>query len=145
VAFSPDSKSVLTASYDSTVRLWDVATGQELRQFAGHPAGAGSAVFSPDGKYMLTAGFDATPRLWDAQTGQELRQFIGHTDAVFGLAFTPDGRQILTSSVDGTARLWRTDLQDVIRLACAQLRRDLTDDERKQYTITDNSPTCPKT
>jgi WD40 repeat protein len=55
---------VLTASDDSTARLWDAASGQELRVLRGHEAPVFSAVFSPDGARVLTASEDNTARLW---------------------------------------------------------------------------------
>jgi WD40 repeat protein len=77
-------------------------------------------------------------------TGQELRRYIGHTDAVTAVAFAPDGKHILTGSADRTARLWLTDVQEVIHLVCSLLQRDLTAEERAAYSITDETPTCPK-
>jgi WD40 repeat protein/class 3 adenylate cyclase len=143
VAFSPDDKSLLTASFDGTVRLWDIASGKEIRQFIGHTGNVYGAAFSPDGNYVLTSGVDLTARLWDVQTGQELRRFAGHTDEVRYVAFSPDGKHILTASQDGTARLWLTDLDDTIRAVCSLLTRDMTLDERTQFGISDQKPTCP--
>jgi WD40 repeat protein len=76
-------------------------------------------------------------------TGQELREFVGHNGPVKAVAFSPDGKYVLTGSDDGTARLWDTDYHDTIRYACSLLRRDFTKEERAQYGIADNSPTCP--
>jgi len=143
VAFSPDGKYLLTASFDGTVRLWDVSSGKEIHQFVGHTGAVYGAAFSPDGKYVLTSGVDWTARLWDAQTGQELRRFAGHTDEVRYVAFSPDGKYILTASQDGTARLWLTDLDDTIRSVCSLLTRDMTPEERTQFGISDQKPTCP--
>ncbi|MFL5804868.1 MAG: WD40 repeat domain-containing protein [Roseiflexaceae bacterium] len=80
---------------------------------------------------------------WDAQTGQEVRRFTGHINEVSDVAFSPDGKYVLTASFDNTARLWLTDLHDTIGAACALLTRDLTPDERVQFDIADQRPTCP--
>jgi WD40 repeat protein len=87
--------------------------------------------------------FDFTTRLWDAETGQELRRFIGHTAGVENVVFSPDGKYLLSGSDDGTAMLWDVDYHTTIEYLCSVLLRDFTDDERTQYGITDNSPTCP--
>jgi WD40 repeat protein len=78
-----------------------------------------------------------------AETGQELRRFIGHTAGVENVAFSLDGKHILTGSDDGTAMLWDVDYHTTMNDLCSVLLRDLTDDERAQYGIKDNSPTCP--
>ena len=51
---------------------------------------------------------------------------------------------MVTASDDGTARLWYADYHDAVGYLCGQLHRDLSDDERVQYEIKGNEPTCPK-
>jgi tRNA A-37 threonylcarbamoyl transferase component Bud32 len=107
VAFSPDGKRVLTGSWDSTARVWDAQTGQQMALLKGHTGRVRSVAFSPDGKRVLTGSHDRTARLWDAQTGQEKAILKGHTDRVVSVvAYSPDGKRVLTGSEDRTARLW---------------------------------------
>lgn len=143
VAFSPDGKYVLTGNYERIATLWDAATGTAVRTFRGHTSYVGIVAFSPDGKYVLTASYDNTAKLWDAAMGVEVRTFGGHTNAVTSVAFSPDGKYVLTGSMDKTVDMWDTESSDTILWACAHLTRDLTNEERTQYFITDNKPTCP--
>ena len=52
LAFSPDGAMLATASDDHTVKLWDVATGEELQKFTGYPSGVGAVLFSPNGAHL---------------------------------------------------------------------------------------------
>jgi WD40 repeat protein len=103
VAFSPDGKSILTGSQDSTARLWDLQ-GKELGVFR-HKDWVYSVAFSPDSKYILTCSGDKTARLWGLH-GNLIQDFTGHKGTIFSVAFSPDGKTILTGSMDKTARLW---------------------------------------
>ncbi|MDE2827370.1 MAG: hypothetical protein OXL40_08695 [Bacteroidota bacterium] len=69
VVFSPDGTQLVSGSYDDTIRLWDVATGQEVRRFEGHRDWVNSVVFSPDGAQLASGSDDDTIRLWDVATG----------------------------------------------------------------------------
>jgi WD40 repeat protein/DNA-binding SARP family transcriptional activator len=142
--FSPDGQTIATANDDGTVCLWDTKTGKEIRQFIGHSGVVWSVTFSRDGRYLASASADGTARLWDVQTGQELRRYTGHGAGVENVAFSPDGKTIATVSDDGTARLWDVDYHTTMQYLCSRLLRDLSDDERKQYGITDTTPTCPQ-
>jgi hypothetical protein len=106
VAFSPDGRLALTGSWDKTARLWDVASGRQVRRLAGHAAPVLSVALSPDGRLALTGSDDGTARLWDVASGREVRQLAGHTGGVNSVAFSPDGRLALTGSRDKTARVW---------------------------------------
>ena len=78
--FSPDGKRVLTASWDKTARLWDVASGRLKQQLIGHSSSVEDAAFSPDGRLIVTAAeeVDKTARVWDAERGELLRVLEGH-------------------------------------------------------------------
>jgi len=104
--FSPDGKQILSASSDNTLKLWDVATGKELKTLAGHTDVVRACAFSPDGRRIVSASFDKTLRLWDADAGKELAVLVGHKRAVRACAFSPDGSRIASGAEDGTLKLW---------------------------------------
>ena len=64
MAFSPDGSRALSGSMDSTVRLWDVETGRELRRLQGHDGLVTALAFSPDGRRALSGSMDNSVRLW---------------------------------------------------------------------------------
>ena len=70
VSFSPDGERLAIAAFDSTVRVWDPDTRQEIRTLKGHTAGVAVSAFSPDGKRPASGSCDRTVRVWDAETGQ---------------------------------------------------------------------------
>ncbi len=72
VAFSPDGTTLASGSADTTVRLWDVASGQEAQILTGHDAPVLAVGFDADGKALISAGEDGTVKVWDAATGGEL-------------------------------------------------------------------------
>jgi RNA polymerase sigma factor (sigma-70 family) len=106
VAFSPDGKTLATASADRSVRLWDAATGKELHRFERHSDWVNAVAFSPGGKRLASVGKDRTVQLWDLERRELVCTLRGHTGEVRAAVFTPDGKYLLTGGDDRTARVW---------------------------------------
>ncbi len=104
--FSPDGKTIATASQDKTARLWDVATGQPIGAIMRHDDHVDRVTFRPDGRLIATASLDKTVRFWDARSGQPIGPVLQHPAAVYSLEFHPLGRMIATGCFDGAVRLW---------------------------------------
>ncbi|MCL2761618.1 MAG: WD40 repeat domain-containing protein, partial [Treponema sp.] len=103
----PDRHPMLPPSYlGDTIKLWDVATGTELKAISNYKE-VNSVAFSPDGK-TIVSGSDKQIKLWDAVTGEEIRTLSGHTGEVKSVAFSPDGRHIISSERWGreAIKLW---------------------------------------
>jgi WD40 repeat protein len=96
----------VTASYDKTARIWDVATGKPLTPPLEHNGPIPGAAFSPDGALVVTASYDKTARVWDAATGKRASPPLAHSSPIAAAAFSPDGTHLVTASYDNTARVW---------------------------------------
>jgi WD40 repeat protein/serine/threonine protein kinase len=106
VAIAPDGRTALSGSGDQTLKLWELASGKELRTFTGHTGRVSSVAITPDGQTALSGSVDKTLKLWDLASGKEIRTLTGHTQSVNSVAIAPDGRTALSGSQDGTLKLW---------------------------------------
>ena len=107
--FDSTAQQLVTASEDSTARVWDLETGRETARLRGHERGVNSARFSSDGERIVTAGNDGSVRVWDSATGQELIR-PGDSGSFDTAIFSPDGAKILAiSGISGAIYLWDAD------------------------------------
>jgi WD40 repeat protein len=110
LTFSPDGKTLATASYDKTIKLWDPATGKELLSLYGHTDPVRLIAFSPDGTRLASAGGERNKpgevKLWDLTTGMEVFAFRGLAAQITALAFSPDGRRLASASLDKSVIVW---------------------------------------
>ncbi|MDZ8187551.1 MAG: caspase family protein [Nostoc sp. ChiSLP02] len=106
VSFSPDGKTIVSASNDKTAIIWG-HDGTKLRTLTGHTGTVRSVSFSPDGQTIATASFDRTVKLWRTKDGSLIRTLNGHTAEVLSLSWSTNGETIATGSADGTAKIWK--------------------------------------
>jgi len=105
LAFSRDSRLLATGGGDGKVRLWDVATGREIRNFPGDKFSVKAVALSPDGRYLAAGGIEGAVTLWNLATGGSIPARTGGPQ-VEAVAFSPAGGYLASGSRDRTVRLW---------------------------------------
>src|SRR3984957_7332540 len=98
----------VSGSYDNTICIWDVETGDVVSgPFRGHDGGVTSVSFSPDSKRVVSGSYDNTIRVWDVETGDMVfGPFRGHNGWVRSVSFSSDGKRVVSGSYDETIRIW---------------------------------------
>ena len=106
VTVSPDGQFIISASWDKTLKVWDLETGKELRTLSGHSEFVHGVAVSPDGQFIISASWDKTLKVWDLETGKELRTLSGHSEFVYSVTVSPDNQFIISTSGDKTLKVW---------------------------------------
>ncbi|MEZ6109035.1 MAG: hypothetical protein R3B96_23890 [Pirellulaceae bacterium] len=122
--FSADGTKLLSASFDRTVKLWDLRTGRVERTLVGHRLWVWSARFSPDEQHIASASEDGTVRIWNAATGEASAPFLGHQGPVYAADFSDDGRWVASGGIDGLLLQWSWDPQSLAGFDHRQAIRD---------------------
>lgn len=105
--FGRMASAMVSASFDHTLKAWDVNTGRVVQTYTGHTAQVLALQFSADGRQLASAGLDGTIRLWDAASGRQRASLVSRNQCVQGIAFTPDGRRLIACGETGDVEVWR--------------------------------------
>src|SRR5258708_1994864 len=101
VAMSPDGQTLVSGGSDTTIKVWNVQTGQLLHTLSEHTGVVLSVAISPDGQALVSGSNDKTIKIWNVRTGQLLRTLSGHLKEVHSVAISPSGL-VASGDKDGT-------------------------------------------
>ncbi len=122
-AVLPDGRRAVSASNDTTLKVWDLQTGRCLHTLMGHTQGVRAVVILPDGRCAVSASNDATIKVWDLENGCCTRTLRGHTGMVHSLALLSDGRHAVSgagasmdwSVKDNSLKVWDLETGECLR------------------------------
>jgi F-box/WD-40 domain protein MET30 len=97
-----DDNILATGSYDSTIKIWDIETGEELRTLRGHTSGIRALQF--DDTKLISGSLDRTLKVWNWRTGECISTYQGHTEGVITVHF--DANLLASGSIDKTVKIW---------------------------------------
>ncbi|NJL64187.1 MAG: WD40 repeat domain-containing protein [Methylacidiphilales bacterium] len=112
LAFSPNSKLLISGSFDETIQLWSLLTHKRIRTFPGHKEGVQAVLITPDAQTLISAGgtaktnSDKSIRITSLKNGKIIGALNSHTLGITSLAITPDGQTLASGSYDKTIKLW---------------------------------------
>ena len=97
-----DDSVLITGSYDATIKVWDIATGEEIRTLEGHTSGIRCLQF--DDSKLISGSIDRTVKIWDWRKGECIATHAVHSMGIVGLHF--DSSLLATASMDKTIKIW---------------------------------------
>jgi WD40 repeat protein len=80
--FTADGKTLMSCSFDKTIRVWEMPAGRLIRTLTGHTDVITSIALSSDEQVLISGSWDESVRIWDWKTGEQLQRLGGHPGAV---------------------------------------------------------------
>ncbi len=106
IVFSPHGDSIASGGWDTSIRIWDVASGDQVLQMSGHEHWVWAIGWSADGRFIASGDVHGVIKYWDAESGQQIHSIKAHTGTITSIAFSPDSSMIASASTDNTISLW---------------------------------------
>jgi WD40 repeat protein/serine/threonine protein kinase len=106
LAMSTNRNFFVSASQDTTLKVWNLDSGKVQQTLIGHTAAVNAVIMTGDKSLIVSASADKTLKVWDIHSGQVQRSLEGHTGKVNAVAMNPDGRFLVSASEDRTLKVW---------------------------------------
>jgi WD40 repeat protein len=106
VVFLPTGKELLSASYDRTIRQWNIETGTLIRTLKDVDARLGELSISADGRLLLAGGEGGFLKVWNLETGKVLWHLPGHREWVTFTAPLPGDKMAISGDAEGIYKVW---------------------------------------
>ncbi|MEA5576433.1 serine/threonine-protein kinase [Anabaena sp. UHCC 0451] len=114
VAITPESQTIISSG-NRVIKLWNIATGQEITTLTGHTQNVNVVAVSADGKILVSGSDDYTIKVWNLSTRKLIYTLISHTDSVHAVAISKDGKTLVSGSDDKTIKVWNLATGKLIR------------------------------
>lgn len=108
VTVTPNSKQIISGSWDKTIKVWNLKTGNELFTLTGHNQSLMDVVVTPDGKQVISASSDKTIKVWNLEKAEsiftrteECNVNTGYIESIKKIAITPNGKLAISCGEDG--------------------------------------------
>ncbi|NNF44480.1 MAG: protein kinase [Phycisphaerales bacterium] len=105
VRFTPDGRSLVSASHDGTIRVWDPIAGVDRRVLRGHRGRVIDVAVGPDGRTVISGGVDGTVRRWSLESPGDVMTILESATELNTVRWSPDGTRVAFGGDDGIARV----------------------------------------
>ncbi|MGB8982423.1 MAG: WD40 repeat domain-containing protein [Anaerolineales bacterium] len=106
LVMTPDSKQIVSGSWDKTIKIWDLSSGGLLHNIQGNSGAVYALAMTPDGQQVISGNKDGTVKVWDLSSGRLLHNLEGHTGGAQAVAVTADGQKIVSGGWDAAVKVW---------------------------------------
>ncbi len=108
-AVAISSEGTYVASGDTGIRVWNLESGELVREFPGHDNWIRDLAFRPNSMQLASSANEPEIKIWDVESGQKLTSLFGHSSFVNSIQYSPDGQLLASGSEDRTLRFWNAD------------------------------------
>ena len=118
ITFSPDGTLLASAGGDSNIRLWNIATQEQIHAFTAHNSAVRSIDFGPDGTFLASASYDGTVRVWNLEKKRQvaaldIKKLTEHNPTQ--VIFSPNGNLVAIAVLNGQLILWDFQTKQILR------------------------------